>query len=117
MANEIQFDYQLLVTNGSFKYGGQPVQQRITHTLPGGGTPGKVTIATTPGTTVTPTGITTVGLCEISNLDTTNYVDVTLTMRVKAGEKYVVRLAPGATAPSGIANTAACVMNFNVLEN
>lgn len=63
------------------------------------------------------------GWCLMVNRDATNYVQVrpgtggTATIKMKAGEPALFRLDSGATAPYLIANTAACEVEYILLEN
>lgn len=63
------------------------------------------------------------GWCIMVNRDATNYVQVrpatggVATIRMKAGEPALFRLDSGATAPYLIANTAACEVEYILLEN
>ena len=64
--------------------------------------------------------VTTPGLCYFENLDATNYLTIGETtnndiIKLKPGEFCFVRL--GITAPYAIANTAACDLNYIILED
>jgi hypothetical protein len=67
-------------------------------------------------------GLTAGGLFVAINRDATNYVElrpgtgVTDMIRLLPGEACLFRLSPDATAPYAIANTAACDLEFLLLE-
>lgn len=62
------------------------------------------------------------GWCMIRNLDATNYVTIraaaaaTPLVRINAGEIALFRIHQSATAPTAQANTAACEVEYLVLE-
>lgn len=115
MAREIRFSYQFEVNNGSYHYGGREISQLITQTLIGGNVPGKLSIPTAP-TAISLSQLTNAGLCEFTNLETVNSVDIALTLRLKAGESYVLRLKPGASV-TATAVTATSNINVSCMED
>lgn len=92
----------------------------VDQATPGGGVPGLMS-APTAGADVYITGLTALGLCEIQNLDPTNYVELGVkpaatfypVIKLLPGEKYVFRLTTGIT-PHVRANTAACALSIEI---
>lgn len=123
MADEITLNARLRCTNGSLKIDVNPGQLSIDQSTLGGGGPGTVEIGTSEED-ISFGDISTLGLCHITNLDTTNYVQLgpksagsmVAGMRLNPGESYVLRLEPGVTYRA-IANTAACKVSIICLEN
>ena len=82
---------------------------------------GTFTAATTPGTALPRT--TTYGFAIIINRDTSNYVQVltatggTTIILLNPGEFCIVRLDAALTAPFVMAHTAACRIEYFMLEN
>lgn len=81
-----------------------------------------MSVPTTAGGTALPLGdVTTPGYCFIRNTDPTNYITVKPaaagvdTIKIKAGEFAVFRFA--AAAPAVLANTAACVIEYLLLQD
>jgi hypothetical protein len=80
-------------------------------------------VPTTAGGTAMPMGsVTTPGWALFKNLDVTNYVELlsavsgTTFARLKAGEVALLRLPPGMTAPAALANTAAVLLQYLILN-
>lgn len=122
MAGTVTLNYDLTVSNGSSKIGPTYSRQTIVQTNIGGPNVGTVT-ATTGGITLTP-GVSTLGICEITNNDDTNFVKVGPVsggtqydfMKLKPGESYPIRLMPGITI--GVkADTASCKVTFKIFED
>lgn len=102
MSNEATINVSLSIVKGSLQYSSKPTSFRADVSTANGPTPGCIT-ATTAGTDVTLTGLTTPGLCRIQNLDATNYVTYGIwdadnskffpLGELLPGESYVLRLA------------------------
>jgi hypothetical protein len=82
-----------------------------------------MSVPTTSGGTAIPvSGLANVGWAMFWNLDPTNYVDImtvasgTAFIRLLPGECALFRFTPGITAPAMLAHTAACVVQFLILE-
>lgn len=140
MANEATVRSSLYIIKDHLQYHGKPEQFVADVSTAKGPSPGVLT-ATTAGTVVDFSQLTTPGLCRIMNLDATNYVEVGIwdfsdnTLKVLLellpGESYVVRLSrnlneeyvgtgTGTTAPVNQmrikANKAACVVLVEAFE-
>lgn len=134
MANEIRVTSSIQVNNANLKYASKNTSFLADQATAKGMSPGLID-ATTAGTVVSFSGLTTPGLCEIINLDPTNYVQYGLSDgsyfyplgEVLPNESYTIRLyrslgrreaIPGTGSSSPLsfmvrADTAAC----NVIVN
>jgi len=127
MANEITSNCSLFVRNGHLNSSLSPGQMSIDQTAIGGPTPGMVVI----GTTVEEVDfgeLTVLGVVQITNLNTTNYVEFgpedsesyyggyLPCVRIEPGETWQFRLVPGVTYCAK-ANTASCKVIFSAFEN
>lgn len=120
MADEITVSYTLKVTNGNIDETINFPSTTFDQSAVGGPTPGYVTIATTEESQ-TFGELSTLGWCEMRNLDATNYVQIGFStgvygIRLKAGESALFRLEPGVTMYLK-ANTAAVKMLIRAFEN
>jgi len=130
MANEIQVTLALQYTNAAQSI--PPTLLQIAGTanqslfsISGKNfTDGTKSFPTSAGGTAIPLGgVGTLGWAVIRNLDPTNYVQVltavsgTVFLRINAGEAALFRFDQGVTAPAILANTAACVCQWLILEN
>jgi len=85
---------------------------------------GTMSVPTTSGGTAIPiSNLSTVGWGIFLNLDATNYIQLmsavsgTVFARLYPGEIALFRLDAGVTAPAAISHTAACEMEYLILEN
>jgi hypothetical protein len=81
-------------------------------------------VPTTSGGVAIPLGsVSTNGYCQLTNLDTTNYMQVltaasgTAFLRLNPGETALFRFDAGITAPAWIAHTAAVMVSFMLVQN
>jgi hypothetical protein len=122
MASEITTRVQLTATKGSLSVkrdsGSTVIDMSGTHKAAGA-----MDIPTTAGGTAIPLGsVSTAGLSYFRNLDATNYLTIGVVVsatfyplvKLKAGESCLLRL--GTNAPYALANTATCVLEYEVLE-
>ncbi len=113
MANEIQVDLSVSVTNGNLDFA-QADTFEADQTTAKGGNPGTVTIGTSEEA-ISFGDITSLGIVIIKNLDETNYITwgpesggtMVVVGKLKPGESAVLRLNPGITLRAQ-ANTASC---------
>lgn len=118
MANEISASCTLRVTNGNLKSNLTPGSVSIDQAVARGPAPGSVNVGTTEEV-ISFAELTTLGIIQIINLDTTNYVQfgpesggaMIPSVRLKPGEPNQFRLEPGVTYRAK-ANTAACNVQF-----
>jgi len=120
MANEITVTGKIAVTNGNLKYASSKGAVSVTQTASGGPTPGYVTIGTSEESQAF-SELGTLGWVMMENLDATNYVEWGFATtvyggRIEAGEFALFRLNPSTTLYLK-ANTAACKMLINALED
>lgn len=123
MAGTIVFNSDFTVNNGANQQGPTYVRASITQTNAGGPSPGTVT-ATTVAAAITPSA-STLGICRVVNLDSTNFVKIgpmsggTLYpfMKLKPSEPpFIFRLMPGITI--GVqSDTANCKVNIEIYED
>lgn len=78
-------------------------------------------IATSEAEWTIPTGIGSVGLVTIRNLDATNYVDAGFAtgvypLRIKAGQSALLPITPATASLFLLANTAACIVELFAAE-
>lgn len=121
MANEISVAALLSFAKGVLS----DTMQKTTTTFDMTGVPYErrsFSVPTTAGGTALPLGnVTTPGYCFIRNTDPTNFVTIKPaaagvdTLKLKAGEFAVFRFA--AAAPALLADTAACVVEFLLLQD
>jgi len=122
MSQEITLTASLAVSNGSYKDSMTPSTLKINQTNQLGLSGSKS--FSTSDTAFTTTGLTTLGLMMIQNLDPTNYIDIGPDsggaiipfIRLKAGEFAVFRLKPGITFRTQ-ANTAAVICEWLLLDD
>jgi hypothetical protein len=84
-----------------------------------------MSVPTTSGGTAIPvTDLANLGLACFQNLDPTNYIDLlsaasgTAFARLLPGDPpFLFRFNPGITAPAALAHTAACNLQYMILEN
>lgn len=103
MAREANIVTSLRINKGNIRYQNQPTNFVADVSGSKGPTPGAIT-ATTAGTDVDLSELTTPGLCRIQNTDDANYVQVGVwnpdqnefypVMRLLPGESFVIRLDP-----------------------
>ena len=127
MAGEITSNCALFVRKGNLNSSLSPGQVSIDMTGIGGPTPGMAVIGTAVET-IDFSELTTLGVIQIVNLDTTNYVDFgpedaggyytgfLPCVRIEPGETWQFRLVPGVTYCAK-ANVAACKVIFSAFEN
>jgi hypothetical protein len=84
---------------------------------------GSMSVPTTSGGTAIPvSNLANVGWAMFVNLDGTNYVEImsavsgTVLIQLQPGESALFRFAPTITAPAFIAHTAACEVQWLILE-
>ena len=84
----------------------------------------QMSVPTTAGGTVIPMGsVSTPGWALFKNLDATHYVEIlsavsgTTFARLNPKEVALLRLPPGMTAPAALANTAAVLLDYLILDN
>lgn len=126
MANEITFSYMLSVQNPTNSTGVSsmktPPQMSITQAAQG--VSKNVLSVTTANLALSIGNISTIGVCWVTNLDATNFVDVgqrvagnfSAFLRVKAGESWPFRMTPG-VVPYAQANTATVKIEYEINEN
>lgn len=128
MANEatVRTSLQIRKTSGQttlLEYASQPSGFLATVTGTKGPTPGAM-LASTTGTDVSLTQLTTPGLCRIMNQDVTNFVEVGIfdgvitfypLMKLLAGESYVFRLSADVEAGAATLRIRANTAAVNVL--
>lgn len=110
---DITYQYSLNVNKGSFNQLSSRTIS-IDQANAGGGVPGLVTAATGGGTAISYSALTNPGVCECTNLDDTNYVDIGI-LRFLPGETWTFRIKPGSSL-TAVANTAACRMKIQIFE-
>lgn len=120
MANEIQLDTRMQVSNGSLKFTFAPGTVNIDQSVDGGPTPGYQTIGTSEESEAL-SELATEGMCILVNLDDTNYVEWGFSTgvyggRLKPGEHAVLRLNTSTTLYLR-ANTAACRVQIMAFED
>ena len=118
MANEIRYNISFQLSNGNNNYTYQK-GVAVNQVAGGGPSPGTVTVGTTEET-ISLAELGNEGLAILVNLDTTNYVDIGASagvylLRLLPGEPQLVRLVPGLTLRAR-ANSAACLVAFNIFE-
>lgn len=121
MANEITVGLSMNVSNGYFVDQFQPGTIQITQAAIGGHSP--IVIVGTSEEDLGTGDISTLGLCALRNLDTTNYVtygpksagSMVALGRIKAGEVAFFRFEPGITL-RWIANTSSVKIQVKLLE-
>lgn len=121
MANEITIAAKLAFAKGVLS----DEMQQVAKTLDMTGVPYErrtMSVPTTAGGTALPLGdVSTPGWCFIKNTDPTNYITVKPavagvdTIKIKAGEIAMFRFA--AAAPAVLANTAAVVIEYLLLQD
>ena len=135
MSNEATVQSSLRIAQGNLTYRSPVTSYKADVAGANGPTPGTVLAATTPGTDVSLSELTALGgLCEIRNLDATNFVTVGSwdgavfhpLLELKPGEQAAVRLSRYLrTSMSGtallytlrlIADTAACRVNVMAFD-
>lgn len=115
MANEVNMTVIMNVRNGHIDYTNQPTGFEADQDTAGGPTPGYIT-ATTTGTTVDLSELTTAAMCMIQNVDPTNFVEVGVysggtfypLAEILPGEMYPLRLSRNLAALRIKADTASC---------
>jgi hypothetical protein len=130
MSNEITVGAYLKVNNGNLQFGSTPSSFKADQATANGPTPGSI-LATTAGVTVSLAELTVPGMCQVTNLDSTNYVSFGLYIgstfypfgEVLPGESNVFRLArdiltanAGAAVLRVKANTANCYVNVSAFD-
>lgn len=118
MSDEIQSSCTLRVANGNLKSNLTPGTITIDQAVAKGPSPGCVVVGTSEEV-ISFAELTTLGVIQITNLDTTNYVDfgpesggaMVAAVRIQAGEVWQFRLVPGVTYRAQ-ADTAACNVVF-----
>jgi len=123
MANEITFQQQMVLNNGSLKdqhsSGSIAVDQTTAALMRN-----VQTVPTTAGGTALDIGsLTTPGFASFINLDATNYIEIGInvaatfhpTAKLKPGEQAMFRLAT--TAPYAIADTASVKLFYVIYED
>lgn len=123
MANEMQSSCSLRVTNGHLKSNLNSGTVNITQAVAKGPTPGTVNVGTSEEV-ISFAELTTLGVIQIINLDTTNFVQfgpesagaMVAAIRLKPGEPNQFRLEPGVTYRAK-ADTAACNVQFMAFNN
>ena len=122
MADEITVNQSLRVSNGNFSFRREVGFATFDQTNAGGGNPGTVNIGTAEES-VNFGDITTPGWAIMTNLDDTNFVKWGYSTgvyggRMEAGETAgPFRIDPGLTSIYMIADTAACNVLIQVLED
>lgn len=121
MANEITVTQSLAVENGNHSHSDPPIAKQYDQTTASGTWIGAKSIGTGE-TTVSLSDLTTPGWCKMTNLDATNYVQWGFSTgvyggRLEAGESALFRLDPGLASIFCLANTAACDVEFEVMED
>ena len=123
MANEIQSSCSLRVSNGNLKSTLNPGAVNVSQAVAKGPSPGCVAVGTSEEV-ISFAELTTLGVIQITNLDTTNFVDfgpessgaMVAAVRIKAGEVWQFRLVPGVTYRAK-ADTLACNVVFSAFNN
>lgn len=119
MSKEISVGIVFGCINGHFVLPQQNYTKQLDQTVPGGGYPGVVTVAT-GGTTLTLTEIATEGWAWLQNIDPFNFVTyggaTDQPFKMKPGEPALVRINPGETIKL-VADTAACEVQILILED
>jgi hypothetical protein len=123
MANEIQSSCTLRVTNGHLKSNLNTGTVNITQAVAKGPSPGTVNVGTSEEV-ISFAELTTLGVVQIINLDTTNFVQfgpeatgaMVAAIRLKPGEPNQFRLEPGVTYRAK-ADTQACNVQFMAFNN
>jgi len=123
MANEISVSCSLRVANGYLKSNLNSGSVNITQAVAKGPTPGTVNVGTSEEV-ISFAELTTLGLIQIVNLDTTNFVQfgpessgaMVAAIRLNPGEPNQFRLEPGVTYRAK-ADTAACNVQFSAFNN
>lgn len=123
MTREIRFNYGLQIDKDNLHYRPAAIQFSADMDTASGPTPGVIT-ATTHGTTVSFAGITTPGVCTITNLDATNYVEVGIwdgasffpLMEVLPGESWPLRLSRFLGSEYGTSTPGTATQTGNVLR-
>jgi hypothetical protein len=131
MSAEITLQYLLKVQNPQAPAAGQsPFQRQLSATLQitqnaVGESAGVLSVATSAGGTALPVGgVTTSGVCVLTNLDKTNFVKAGVKVsgtfypfaRLKPGETCIARIDPGATVYL-VADTAAANVAYDLLQD
>ena len=125
MANEISVSAGVEVNNGNLIFRPGVTRFNVTQTTAAGPTPGSMTIPTTAnGTAVSLAQLTTPGWIEITNLDTTNYIEIGtwdgatfhIIAECLAGEKMVFRASRSLSTMRIMANTASCEVVINAFD-
>lgn len=122
MANEISESVALGLANGTLNF--QVAYESKTVTQNAALVIAKTVSVTTAEANIDTTGITTLGICYIKNIDPTNYVKagpssggaMVEAIRLKPGEENLFRLAPGVTW-RWVADTATCKVYIVVLND
>jgi hypothetical protein len=123
MANEISVSCSLRVANGFLKSNLNTGSVNITQAVAKGPTPGTVNVGTSEEV-ISFAELTTLGIIQIINLDTTNFVQfgpesagaMVAAIRLKPGEPNQFRLEPGVTYRAK-ADTGACNVQFSAFNN
>lgn len=120
MANEAAIKSSLSITKGNLQYQSRPGSFNADVTGAKGPTPGAVAIATSPGTDISFSELTTPGFVRIQNLDSTNFVEFGIwdgstfheLGELQPGEEYVFRFSRNMSGFRMKADTAAvnCVV-------
>jgi hypothetical protein len=122
MAAEIKLTTQMIVSNGGLKRTWAPSQQSITQST-AKVTGGVVSVATSYAS-ISLAALSASGWGHFTNLDATNYLELGVEVssafyplvRLGPGESMAFRLAQSVTL-FGRANTGACLLDFEVLNN
>lgn len=122
MANEITESVSLALSNVNLKFQIPLESKSITQST--ALVLSKVITVTTSEADIDTTGISTLGVMYVKNLDTTNYVKLgpksggamVEMMRIKPGEENMFRVTPGITM-RWIADTAACQVYIAILND
>lgn len=124
MANEITASCTLRVANGYLQSNLTTGAKSITQAVAKGPTPGTVNVGTSEEA-ISFAELTTLGVIQIINLDTTNFVqfgpddgagNMVAAIRLKPGEPNQFRLEPGVTYYAK-ADTEACNVQFMAFNN
>lgn len=119
MAGSIYYDYRLRLVNGALTYDNAPARTTLVQT-----TQYIFSVVLSIGTTEESpaiTDVTTLGIAEFTNLDSTNYVQIGASagvylVKLTAGDPpWTFRLNPGITLFMK-ANTAACKVKVVILD-
>lgn len=118
MANEIRYSLSFQLSNGNNDYTYQKGVS-VDQAAEGGPSPGTVNVGTVEET-IDLSELGSEGMAVLINLDDTNYVQLgasagSYLLKLMPGEPQLVRLTPGLTLYAK-ANTATCIVAFNIFE-